>query len=127
MFLEVVPLKAQLFIHANAAVSESLYELKLEGKIQGKGKNNRAKIEGKTQGKGKGKTTNYYFPMVEMHQGVLAVVVVVVGLLASLATGEETTIASTSAEPFWLGKDCVRNEDGEWSLCSDLQNINICS
>ena len=65
--------------------------------------------------------------MVEMHQGVLAVVVVVVGLLASLATGEETTIASTSAEPFWLGKDCVRNEDGEWSLCSDLQSINICS
>jgi len=50
--------------------------------------------------------------MVEMHQVVLAVVVVVVGLLASLATGEETTIASTSAEPFWLGKDCVRNEDG---------------
>ena len=51
-----------------------------------------------------------------MHQGVLAVVVVVVGLLANLATGEETTIASTSAEPFWLGKDCVRNEDGGWSL-----------
>ena len=51
-----------------------------------------------------------------MHQGVVAVVVVVVGLLASLATGEETTIASTSAEPFWLGKDCVRNEDGGWSL-----------
>ena len=50
--------------------------------------------------------------MVEMHQVVLAVVVVVVGLLANLATGEETTIASTSAEPFWLGKDCVRNEDG---------------
>merc|ERR550519_1650306 len=48
--------------------------------------------------------------MVEMHQGVLAVVVVVV--LTNLATGEETTIASTSAEPFWLGKDCVRNEDG---------------
>ena len=53
--------------------------------------------------------------MVEMHQVVLAVVVVV-GLLANLATGEETTIASTSAEPFWLGKDCVRNEDGGWSL-----------
>ena len=39
--------------------------------------------------------------------------VLLVGLLASFAFGEETTIASTSAEPFWLGKDCVRNEDGE--------------
>ena len=39
--------------------------------------------------------------------------VLLVGLLASFAFGEETTIASTSAEPFWLGKDCVRNKDGE--------------
>ena len=42
-------------------------EAKIEGKIQGKGKNNRAKIEGKTQGKGKGKTTNYYFPHLHHH------------------------------------------------------------
>ena len=39
--------------------------------------------------------------------------VLLVGVLVSFASGEETTIASTSAEPFWLGKDCVRNEDGE--------------
>ena len=46
--------------------------------------------------------------MMVLHQ----LVVVLVGLLASFTSGEETTIASTSAEPFWLGKDCVRNEDG---------------
>ena len=51
-----------------------------------------------------------------VHRMVLHQVVVLVGLVASLASGEETTIASTSAEPFWLGKDCVRNEDGEWRL-----------
>ena len=49
--------------------------------------------------------------------------VLLVGLLASFAFGEETTIASTSAEPFWLGKDCVRNEDGEWRPCSRLACI----
>ena len=48
-----------------------------------------------------------------VHRMVLHQVVVLVGLVACLASGEETTIASTSAEPFWLGKDCVRNEDGE--------------
>ena len=49
--------------------------------------------------------------------------VLLVGLLASFASGEETTIASTSAEPFWLGKDCVRNEDGEWRLRSRFAYI----
>ena len=39
--------------------------------------------------------------------------VLLVEVLVSFASGEETTFASTSAEPFWLGKDCVRNEDGE--------------
>ena len=49
-----------------------------------------------------------------VHRMVLhQLVLVLVGLVACLASGEETTIASTSAEPFWLGKDCVRNEDGE--------------
>ena len=54
-------------------------------------------------------------PAQSVHRMVVNQVVVVVGvvLLACLASGEETTIASTSAEPFWLGKDCVRNEDGE--------------
>ena len=54
-----------------------------------------------------------------------ALPLVLVGLLASFASGEETTIASTSAEPFWLGKDCVRNEDGEWRLRSRFAYISL--
>ena len=33
-------------------------------------------------------------------------------LLVPLAQGEEE-VSTTTAEPAWLGRDCVRNEDGE--------------
>ena len=33
--------------------------------------------------------------------------------MVPLAQGAEEEVSTTTAEPAWLGRDCVRNDDGE--------------